>query len=173
MGCDLPKIHIEWDEAHAAGLQPELRTYRQIVIRLGSHEGVETSLDDDAAPPPPSAAPTACEPAATDDAANSSDESDILDDVREMRRSLSRMRELGATVMIDGREANSATLDAYEDTLARALCAVGACEGGGGGRTLNAYGGAGGNGFLGGGLLSSVVYIVGLAVVFQWLFRCS
>jgi len=190
MGSDLPKIHIEWDEAHAAGLKPELRTYQQIVSRLGSHEGVETSLDtgnaDECAwgrepsaaagkdsPPIRSGSGGECNSLGGDECNSlGGDECDslgggILHDVRAMCRSLGRLRELGATVMIDGREANTATLDAYEDALAREVRQM-EDEG----LDNASYHGTASR-ERGGGFLSTIIYVVGLAVVLQWLFSCS
>jgi len=164
MGCDLPKIHIEWDDAHAAGLTLELRTYRQIVSRLGSHEGVETSLDTQDA----DGRLWGREPSDVLENTRESGEcaGSVLHDVRAMCRSLGRLRDLGATVTIDGREATVATLDAYEDTLAREVCRLG-------GDASAESGDRAVNGERGGSLLSTIVYVVGLAVVLQWVFSCS
>jgi len=170
MGSDLPKIHIEWDEAHAAGLKPELRTYQQIVSRLGSHDGVETSLDTE------NVDGRTCERESSDTPEERTSEASgagrsVLHDVRAMCRSLGRLRDLGATVMIDGREANTASLDAYEDALAREVHQIAVDE-----ETVAsssdcpkcASGGESSSSFL-----SSIIYFVGLAVVLQWLFSCS
>jgi len=176
MGSDLPKIHIEWDEAHAAGLKPELRTYQQIVSRLGSHDGVETSLDTVEGDErtwgrEPADTPEERTSEAGDDQCGNMGGSgrSVLHDVRAMCRSLGRLRDLGATVMIDGREANTAALDAYEDALAREVrqiddderAAASDCE-------KCANGSESSSSFL-----SSIIYIVGLVVVLQWLFSCS
>jgi len=181
MGCDLPKIHIEWDEAHADGLKPELRTYKQIVTRLGSHDGVETSLDtgnpderswQGEAPDAPRehanetdrSGGDRCGSAGGDQCANAGG---VLHDVRAMCRSLGRLRELGATVTIDGRDATTAALDAYEDTLAREICRLGV-----GGANDDSGARADGS-ESDGGFLNSILYVVGLAVVLQWFFSCS
>jgi|GEM_PF-817782 len=191
MGCDLPKIHIEWDEAHAAGLKPELRTYQQIVSRLGSHEGVETSLDtgnvDECAwrcEPSAAIAPKAhtieasssgreCNRLAGDECGSLGGDrcenagGGVLHDVRAMCRSLGRLRELGATVTIDGREATVSALDAYEDALAREVRQLEDDRG----DNASYHGTASRES--GGGFLSTIIYVVGLAVVLQWLFSCS
>jgi len=169
MGCDLPKIHIEWDHAHADGLQPELCTYRKIVTRLGSHDGVETSLDTEyvdecVCERAPAEAPSGRTSVVSDEAENGGS---VLHDVRAMCRSLGRLRELGATVMIDGREATTAALDAYEDTLAREVCQLGSDE------ALDKSGAYCHGTGKGVGLLSVIIYAVAFAVVLQWLFSCS
>jgi len=169
MGCDLPKIHIEWDEAHAAGLRPELHTYRKIVSRLGSHEGVETSLDteDDDERTWERETSDASKDTVRELGGNGGDQSDnavggVLHDVRAMCRSLGRLRDLGATVTIDGREATVAALDAYEDALAREVCRLGVDASDRADNSEND-----------GGCLSSIIYIVGLAFVLQWFFSCG
>jgi len=164
MGCDLPKIHIEWDEAHAASLKPELRTYRQIVSRLGSHEGVETSLDTaDADEPTWGREPSYAPKENTRELGER--RGSVLHDVRAMCRSLGRLRDLGATVTIDGREATVAALDAYEDTLAREVRRLG-------GNASTDSGDHASSSESGGSFLSTIIYVVGLAVVLQWFFSC-
>jgi len=166
MGCDLPKIHIEWDEAHAAGLKPELHAYRQIVSRLGSHEGVETSLDTTDG----DERTWEHEPSDTQrERDNEPGVGNVLHDVRAMCRSLGRLRELGATVTIDGREATVAALNAYEDALAREVCQIRLNDH----STAAGSGNRVGNGESDGGLLSAIIYVVGLVVILRWLLSCS
>jgi len=170
MGCNLPKIHIEWDEAHADGLKPELRTYQQLVSRLGSHDGVETSLDTGNADECPCGREASAVPKERTSEASGSSGGSVLHDVRAMCRSLGRLRELGATVMIDGREATVSSLDAYEDTLAREVRQIDDDE------TATSFSldrHERVNGSDSSSFLSSIIYIVGLAVILQWFFSCG
>ncbi|KXU35556.1 hypothetical protein AXK11_06095 [Cephaloticoccus primus] len=166
MGNSLPDISIEWDDAHAKALGPELSIYRRIVNRLGSREGVETSFGDEdqgTGTPWPQVDVATANSGATVPPCAQQDEG-AVGDIREMRRSLNRLRELGARITINGHLADSVALDRYEDALCREVRELELRNEEG----PDASGGCFGLG--GGGCLSSIITFVGLVVVLRWLF---